>query len=198
MRDLVELVLAAVAEWELPAVHRTEVASSARSGDLALASLSNEEWVQLAHLHCCYVAAGLLASPASAILKLRKVPDSWTFVALAGYRDLGRTTAGREGTVQEPLDAGDMGVGAEARLEGIEMGTLGGDLRDRSEELAPWVQEVQEGEAREARWVPSLAVVVARGDQGLEQLPGADGCVASRDGQRDKTEEPLLAASDRV
>lgn len=66
--------------------------------------------------------------------------------------------------MQETLDAGDTGVGAVARLEGVELGTLGGDLEDRSEALAPWV--------------PSLVVGAARGDQGQEELPGADGLEA--------------------
>jgi hypothetical protein len=42
-RDHLEPVLAAVAEWELLGVHRTEVASLARPGDLVLVILLNEE-----------------------------------------------------------------------------------------------------------------------------------------------------------
>jgi hypothetical protein len=42
-RDHLELVSAAVAEWELLEVHRREVASLARPGDLVLVILSNEE-----------------------------------------------------------------------------------------------------------------------------------------------------------
>ncbi|GFF69361.1 hypothetical protein IFM53868_00034 [Aspergillus udagawae] len=135
------------------------------------------------------------------------VQDSWTLAASAGHRDLERTIAEREETVQETLGAGDTGVGVEVRHEGVELGTLGagprvtvgGDHEDRSQdEGVPWVQEVQEGEAREGRWVPSLAAVAAHEGQGLDQLLGADLLEASRDGKKDKTEERLLAASDRV
>jgi hypothetical protein len=109
--------------------------------------------------------------------------------------------------VQETLGAGDTGVGAGVRHEGVEPGTwgagprvtVGGDHEDRSQEVVvPWVLDLQEEEAPKGRWVPSLAVGAARGGQGQGRLLGADGLEASQDGQKDKTGERLLAASDRV